>query len=50
MLGNEKYRTNWEKKKQTYASVGIAEDSTLIITTEEDIVENRIMEKVNAQI
>lgn len=50
MLGNEKYRVDWERKKQTYASVGITEGNTLIITTEKDIIENRIIEKVNAQI
>lgn len=50
MLSNKKYQTNWERKKQTYKSVGITEDNSLIITTEDDIVENKIMEKVYAQI
>lgn len=50
MLSNEKYRADWERKKQTYASAGITEENSLIITTENDIVENRIMRKVDAQI
>ncbi|MGU9937962.1 ATP-dependent DNA helicase [Empedobacter brevis] len=50
MLDDKKYRTNWDRKKKTYASLGITEESTLIITTEEDIIENRIMKKVNAKI
>jgi ATP-dependent exoDNAse (exonuclease V) alpha subunit len=47
LLSIEKYKANWERKKQTYASAGITEGNTLIITTEEDILENRIMEKIN---
>lgn len=35
------------KKKQTYASIGVTEGNNLILTTEIDIVENRIMEKIN---
>ena len=49
MLDNERYRARWERKKQTYASIGVTEGNNLIITTEEDIVENRIMEKINAK-
>ena len=46
MLNNKKYVTDWKRKKQTYASAEITENNNLIITTEEDIAENRIIEKV----
>ena len=46
MLNNEKYVADWKRKKQTYASAEITESNNLIITTEEDIAENRIIEKV----
>ena len=47
MLNNEKYIADWERKKQTYTSAEITENNNLIITTEEDIKENRIIEKLN---
>jgi hypothetical protein len=46
MLNNEKYIADWKRKKQTYASAEITENNNLIVTTEEDIAENRIIEKV----
>ena len=47
MLNNEKYVVDWNRKKQTYAYAEITENKNLIITTEEDIAENRIIEKVS---
>lgn len=48
MLNNKKYASDWERKKQTYLSAGIEEDKNLIITTEEDIKDNRIIDKLKS--